>query len=100
LAQRSPPYTAPRTSVTNVFSGRPARALVNRLACEIGFLADAVPDFPLPLGGLEPYRWQSLVVTSQGFDLTGYLVDALVDVMQKPKEAAEKAMAGLASLSA
>src|SRR6202035_2840509 len=44
------------TAVTNVFSGRPARALVNRLACEIGFLADAVPYFPLPLGELEPSR--------------------------------------------
>src|SRR6202171_3351156 len=44
------------TVVTNVFSGRPPRALVNRLACEIGFLADAVPDFPLPLGELEPLR--------------------------------------------
>ena len=44
------------TVVTNVFSGRPARALVNRLACEIGFLADAVPDFPLPLGELAPLR--------------------------------------------
>ena len=44
------------TVVTNVFSGRPARALVNRLACGIGFLADAVPDFPLPLGELEPLR--------------------------------------------
>jgi nitronate monooxygenase len=42
--------------MTNVFSGRPARALVNRLACEIGFLADAVPDFPLPLGELAPLR--------------------------------------------
>jgi nitronate monooxygenase len=44
------------TVVTNVFSGRPARALVNRLAYEIGFLADAVPDFPLPQGELGPLR--------------------------------------------
>jgi len=44
------------TVVTNVFTGRPARALVNRLAREIGFLADAVPDFPLPLGELGPLR--------------------------------------------
>jgi nitronate monooxygenase len=42
--------------VTNVFSGRPARALVNRLAYEIGFLADAVPDFALPQGELGPLR--------------------------------------------
>jgi nitronate monooxygenase len=46
----------PQTVVTNVFSGRPARALANRLACETGFLADAVPDFPLPLGELRPLR--------------------------------------------
>jgi nitronate monooxygenase len=26
------------------------------LACEIGFLADAVPDFPLPLGEPGPLR--------------------------------------------
>jgi nitronate monooxygenase len=42
------------TVVTNVFTGRPARAFVNRLAREIGFLADEAPDFPLPMGGLAP----------------------------------------------
>jgi nitronate monooxygenase len=26
------------------------------LACEIGFLAEAIPDFPLPLGEPEPLR--------------------------------------------
>ena len=44
------------TVLTNVFSGRPARALVNRLALEIGPISDASPDFPLPLGGLAPLR--------------------------------------------
>jgi nitronate monooxygenase len=44
------------TAVTNVFTGRPARAFVNRLASEIGFLPDAVPDFPLPMGELAPLR--------------------------------------------
>src|SRR6185312_9030812 len=39
-----------RTVVTNVFSGRPARVLVNRLAAEIGPWSDAAPDFPLPMG--------------------------------------------------
>jgi nitronate monooxygenase len=37
------------TVVTNVFTGRPARAFVNRLACEIGFLTGVAPDFPLPM---------------------------------------------------
>ena len=42
--------------MTNVFSGRPARALVNRLAAEIGPWSDAAPDFPLPMGELPPLR--------------------------------------------
>jgi nitronate monooxygenase len=45
-----------RTVVTNVFSGRPTRVLVNRLAAEIGLWSDAAPDFPLPLGELSPLR--------------------------------------------
>ncbi|MDI4237849.1 nitronate monooxygenase [Bradyrhizobium sp. Arg237L] len=44
------------TVVTNVLSGRPARALVNRLIAEVGPLSDAVPDFPLPMGELAPLR--------------------------------------------
>jgi nitronate monooxygenase len=42
--------------VTNVFSGRSARVLVNRLAAEIGPWSDAALDFPLPLGELPPLR--------------------------------------------
>ena len=44
------------TFVTNVFTGRPARALSNRLAFEIGPILDALPDFPLPMGALAPLR--------------------------------------------
>jgi nitronate monooxygenase len=40
------------TVLTNVFSGRPARAVANRLSLELGPLADAAPDFPLPVGAL------------------------------------------------
>jgi nitronate monooxygenase len=39
-----------------VFTGRPARILVNRLALEVGPISDALPDFPLPLGELAPLR--------------------------------------------
>ena len=45
-----------QTVVTNVFSGRPARVLVNRLAAEIGPWSDGAPDFPLPMGELAPLR--------------------------------------------
>jgi nitronate monooxygenase len=40
------------TVLTNVFTGRPARVLVNRLAREVGPISDALPDFPLPMGEL------------------------------------------------
>jgi nitronate monooxygenase len=44
------------TFVTNVFTGRPARAISNRLALEIGPILDALPDFPLPIGALAALR--------------------------------------------
>jgi len=42
------------TVVTNVFSGRPARALVNRAIRELGPISDIVPEFPLASGALAP----------------------------------------------
>ena len=44
------------TFVTNVFTGRPARALSNRFALEIGPILDSLPDFPLPMEALAPLR--------------------------------------------
>jgi nitronate monooxygenase len=44
------------TLLTNVFSGRPARVLVNRLARDVGPISDDAPDFPLPLGELPLLR--------------------------------------------
>ncbi|MBO4227126.1 nitronate monooxygenase family protein [Bradyrhizobium neotropicale] len=44
------------TVMTNVLSGRPARAMVNRFVAEVGPLSDAAPDFPLPMGELAPLR--------------------------------------------
>jgi nitronate monooxygenase len=35
------------TVLTNVFTGRPARAIVNRMTRETGPMSDLVPDFPL-----------------------------------------------------
>ncbi|MET1027587.1 MAG: nitronate monooxygenase [Dongiaceae bacterium] len=44
------------TVLTNVFTGRPARALANRQARELGPIAEGLPDFPLPMGELAPLR--------------------------------------------
>jgi nitronate monooxygenase len=47
---------ADATVVTNVFSGRPARALVNRMAKEIGPVSGEAPEFPIPMAPLAPLR--------------------------------------------
>jgi nitronate monooxygenase len=47
---------ADATFLTNVFTGRPARILFNRIALELGPISDALPDFPLPIGALAPLR--------------------------------------------
>jgi nitronate monooxygenase len=44
------------TAITNVFSGRPARGIVNRLVREVGPLSDLAPQFPLATGALVPLR--------------------------------------------
>jgi nitronate monooxygenase len=44
------------TLLTNVFTGRPARAIGNRVAIEIGPMLDTLPDFPLTAGALRPLR--------------------------------------------
>ncbi|UTW13405.1 NAD(P)H-dependent flavin oxidoreductase [Marinobacterium rhizophilum] len=47
---------AHHTALTNLFTGRPARGIVNRLLRELGPLSDAVPAFPLATTGIGPLR--------------------------------------------
>ncbi len=47
---------ARQTALTNLFTGRPARAIVNRLMREIGPLNNAVPSFPLAAAAMAPLR--------------------------------------------
>jgi nitronate monooxygenase len=42
------------TVLTNVLSGRPARALFNRVVRELGPISQIVPEFPLAAGALAP----------------------------------------------
>jgi nitronate monooxygenase len=48
--------SADATVLTNVFTGRPARAMSNRLTTEVGPILDEIPDFPLAAGALGPLR--------------------------------------------
>ncbi|PZM16714.1 NAD(P)H-dependent flavin oxidoreductase [Rhizobium tubonense] len=44
------------TAITNVFTGRPARGIVNRIMLEAGHLSDLVPPFPTAGAALSPLR--------------------------------------------
>ncbi|MBD2753424.1 NAD(P)H-dependent flavin oxidoreductase [Spirosoma validum] len=47
------------TVLTNIFTGRPARSIINRLIREVGPLSDVAPAFPLAGGALMPLRAKS-----------------------------------------
>ena len=47
---------ARQTALTNVFTGRPARGIVNRLMRELGMLNAAAPAFPLAGAAVAPLR--------------------------------------------
>ena len=47
---------ARHTAITNVFTGRPARGIVNRLIREVGPMAEEAPAFPLAAAAVTPLR--------------------------------------------
>ncbi len=56
-----------RTALTNLFSGRPARGLMNRLMHEIGPLSEAAPAFPTAGGALAPLKAKAEAAGSSDF---------------------------------
>ena len=50
---------ARHTAITNVFTGRPARSIVNRLVREAGPMSPHAPAFPLAVGAVAPLRARS-----------------------------------------
>jgi nitronate monooxygenase len=44
------------TALTNVFTGRPARGIVNRVMRELGVMSAAAPAFPLATAAIAPLR--------------------------------------------
>jgi len=47
---------AHHTALTNLFTGRPARGIVNRVMRELGAISDAPPEFPLATSAIVPLR--------------------------------------------
>ena len=50
---------AQHTALTNLFTGRPARGIVNRLMRELGPISAYAPEFPLASAALAPLRAQA-----------------------------------------
>ena len=55
------------TALTNVFSGRPARGLMNRIMREVGPMSDAAPAFPTAGGALAPLKKKAEAAGSSDF---------------------------------
>ena len=55
------------TAITNVFTGRPARAIVNRLVREAGPMSADAPAFPLAANAVMPLRAKAEVAGSGDF---------------------------------
>jgi len=49
-------FSDDQTALTNLFSGRPARGILNRLMRDIGPMSDAAPAFPTAGGALAPLK--------------------------------------------
>lgn len=55
------------TALTNVFTGRLARAIVNRVMRELGPVRGDAPDFPLPASVIAPLRTKAEALGSTDF---------------------------------
>ncbi|MDH3452767.1 MAG: nitronate monooxygenase, partial [Gammaproteobacteria bacterium] len=56
-----------QTTLTNLFSGRPARGLLNRVMREVGPMSDSAPAFPTAGGALAPLKAKAEAAGSADF---------------------------------
>lgn len=59
--------SANTTALTNLFTGRPARGIVNRLMRELGYMNAAAPRFPLATAAITPLRAKAESLGSADF---------------------------------
>jgi len=92
-----------QTALTNVFTGRPARGIVNRVIREVGPMAPEAPPFPMAAGAIAPLK---AAAEAKGLgDFTSlWSGQAAALVQEKPaaaltKELAEAARACLDKMS-
>ena len=56
-----------QTVLTNVFTGRPARGIVNRIVREVGPMSNLTPEFPFAAGAIARLRSKSETMNSDQF---------------------------------
>lgn len=61
------PGLARHTALTHLFTGRPARGIVNRLMRELGPMGSVPPEFPLATAAIAPLRTQAEAAGSGDF---------------------------------
>jgi nitronate monooxygenase len=90
------------TALTNLFTGRPARGIVNRVMREVGPLSPLAPSFPLAGGALAPLRAAAEPAGSDDFmSLWSGQSAALgrdLDAAELTRTLAEEALAALSRL--
>ena len=55
------------TALTNVFTGRPARAAINRVVRDLGPMSSVAPEFPLAVPDILPLRMKAETIGSDEF---------------------------------
>jgi nitronate monooxygenase len=58
---------ARHTALTNLFTGRPARGIMNRIMRELGPINSAAPEFPLAVSAIAPLRAKAEAAGSADF---------------------------------
>ncbi|PWK45764.1 MULTISPECIES: NAD(P)H-dependent flavin oxidoreductase [unclassified Pseudomonas] len=95
-------YTALRTAkesetaVTNIFTGRPARGILNRVMRELGPISDKAPTFPLAGGALMPLRAKDEADFSNLWAGQAFRLSAEMTTAELTRRLAEEALAKLA----
>ena len=74
------------TRITNIFTGRPARGLVNRAISELGPISAVAPAFPLATGALDPMR---IAYEKQGRDDFSLLWSGEAGALARAEDAGE-----------
>ena len=103
-AQHQNELTSASTALTRLFTGRPARGLINRLMRELGPMTSAAPAFPLAGGALAPLRQRAEALGLDDFSplwsgtrLQACRAVSAADVVQSLMSAVDEGRAGPSS---